>query len=146
MGYTFGSNNTNEEKVFMLLGQTRTGKSTCIDVIQEVMSSYSAGTQSEEFLTNDDTSNNYILGIKASLKGKRFLHISEISKSKRLNAAEIKRLAGDRFITAKYIYQQPFTFRNTVKYWISTNNIDFNNNEFDESVKSKLAIINFNRR
>ena len=143
IGYTF-STSVKEEKIFIIKGVTRSGKSTFLDTIQEVMGDYCGDTQDEEFITSRDQNNNYLLSIRASLKGKRFLHISEISKNKKLNGAQIKRLVGNRTITAKFMHQNSFSYKQQTKYWIATNNIDFN--EFDESIKTKLFIIDFDKR
>ncbi len=108
------------------------------------MKDYCGDTQDEEFITSKEQNSNYLLSIRASLKGKRFLHISEIGKNKKLNGAQIKRLVGNRSITAKYMHQNSFSYKQQTKYWIATNNIDFN--EFDESIKTKLFIIDFDKR
>ena len=143
IGYTF-STSVKEEKLFIVKGVTRSGKNTFLDTIQEVMKDYCGDSQDEEFITSKEQNNNYLLSIRASLKGKRFLHISEISKNKKLNGAQIKRLVGNRTITAKFMHQNSFSYKQQTKYWIATNNIDFN--EFDESIKTKLFIIDFDKR
>ena len=143
IGYTF-STSIAEEKLFIIKGVTRSGKNTFLDTIQEIMKDYCGDTQDEEFITSREQNNNYLLGVRADLKGKRFLHISEISKSKKLNGAQIKRLVGNRRITAKYLHHNSFSYQQQCKYWLATNNIDFN--EFDESIKSKLFIIDFNKQ
>ncbi len=143
IGYTF-STSIKEEKLFIVKGVTRSGKNTFLDTIQEVMKDYCGDTQDEEFITSKEQNSNYLLSIRASLKGKRFLHISEIGKNKKLNGAQIKRLVGNRNITAKYMHQNSFSYKQQTKYWIATNNIDFN--EFDESIKTKLFIIDFDKR
>ncbi len=143
IGYTF-STSIKEEKLFIVKGVTRSGKNTFLDTIQEVMKDYCGDTQDEEFITSKEQNSNYLLSIRASLKGKRFLHISEIGKNKKLNGSQIKRLVGNRSITAKYMHQNSFSYKQQTKYWIATNNIDFN--EFDESIKTKLFIIDFDKR
>ena len=143
MGYTF-STSVKEEKLFIVKGVTRSGKNTFLDTIQEIMKDYCGDTQDEEFITSKEQNSNYLLSVRASLKGKRFLHISEIGKNKKLNGAQIKRLVGNRSTTAKYMHQNSFSYKQQTKYWIATNNIDFN--EFDESIKTKLFIIDFDKR
>lgn len=143
IGYTF-STSIAEEKLFIIKGVTRSGKNTFLDTIQEVMGDYCGDMQDEEFITSKEQNSNYLLSIRASLKGKRFLHISEIGKNKKLNGSQIKRLTGNRRMTAKYMHQNSFSYKQQCKYWIATNNIDFT--EFDESIKTKLMIIDFNKR
>lgn len=143
MGYTF-STSIAEEKLFIIKGVTRGGKNTFLDTIQSVMEDYCGDTQDEEFITAKEQNNNYLLSVRASLKGKRFLHISEISRNKRLNGAQIKRLVGNRTITAKYMHHNSFSYKQQTKYWIATNNLDFT--EFDDSIKTKLFIIDFDKR
>lgn len=143
MGYTF-STLTHEEKIFIVKGVTRSGKNTFLDTIQEVMDDYCGGTQNEEFLTSKSQNNNFLLSVMADLQGKRLIHVSEISKLSKLNANQIKSLTGNRYITAKQMYQKAFKYKQQTKVWITTNNVDFS--EFDDSVKEKLIIIDFNKR
>ena len=41
------------------------------------------------------------------------------------------------------MHQNSFSYRQQTKYWIATNNVDFS--EFDESIKTKLFVIDFDK-
>jgi P4 family phage/plasmid primase-like protien len=142
MGYTF-STSIKEEKVFLIKGVTRSGKNTFLETIGEILSEYS-DTENEDFIVSHDKNTNYLLDVRAQLKGKRFLHISEISPKSRINSTILKNLAGDKYITGAEKFRGKIRYKNQVKYWIATNNLDFDS--FDESVKTKLAVIEFNNR
>jgi P4 family phage/plasmid primase-like protien len=142
MGYTF-STSTREEKIFFVKGITRSGKSLFLDTVGEVMGEYSE-SEDKDFLTAKDQNSNYLLDSRAQLKGKRFLHISELTHNSKVNSTLIKRLAGDKYITGAEKFKGKIRYKNQVKYWISTNNLDFDN--FDESVRTKLVIIDFGNR
>jgi putative DNA primase/helicase len=97
IGYTF-STSTKEEKIFLIKGVTRSGKNTFLETIGEIMSEYS-DTENEDFIVAHDKNTNYLLDVRAQLKGKRFLHISELSPKSRINSSILKNLAGDKYIT-----------------------------------------------
>jgi P4 family phage/plasmid primase-like protien len=142
IGYTF-STSIEEEKVFIIKGVPRSGKNTFLETIGTIMADYS-DTEDEDFIVSRDKNSNYLLDARAQLKGKRFLHISELSAKSRINSNLIKRLAGDKYMTGAEKFKGKITYKQQVKYWIATNNLDFDN--FDDSVRTKLAIIEFNNR
>jgi phage/plasmid-associated DNA primase len=111
MGYTF-STSTREEKVFLIKGITRSGKNTFLDTIGEIMIEYS-DTETEDFMCSKDLNNNFLLDVRARLKGKRFLHISEVSPKNRVNSTVIKRLAGDRYITGAEKFKGKIRYKNS---------------------------------
>jgi putative DNA primase/helicase len=142
MGYTF-STSIKEEKIFLIKGVPRSGKNTFLETIGEIMSDYS-DTENEDFIVSRDKNTNYLLDVRAQLKGKRFLHISEISNRSKINSTILKNIVADKYISGAEKFKGKIRYKQQVKYWIATNNIDFDS--FDDSVKTKLAVIDFNNR
>jgi putative DNA primase/helicase len=127
--------------MFILLGPTRTGKTTFLESIQTAFEPYSM-YQNEDFLT-ETQNNNTIMTTKAQMHGKRLLYISEIYN--RIKQTNLKLLTGERNITARKLYcNTSMNFKHTITAWIGTNNMDFD--KFDESVKSKIRVIKFDKR
>lgn len=117
--------NTMEKALFFLYGALGdNGKSTFLETITSIMGSYALAKFPIQALLEDNqnsASNNpspYI----AQLFGVRFVSGSELSGSKKLNEEVIKDLTGGiDSICAKRLYENPFTFRATHKFFMFGN-------------------------
>jgi putative DNA primase/helicase len=117
-GYTL-TGVTRERALAILHGFGRNGKSTLMEIQQEVMGDYATNTDVETLLTKryQGVGNDV-----AALKGARFVSAAEVEKGRRLAESKVKQLTGADTITARYLFGEPFNFKPEFKLWLSTNN------------------------
>jgi putative DNA primase/helicase len=95
------------------------GKSTFFDTIISMMGEY-AGTIDIDVLMARKQNGNATPEL-ASLKGKRFVVTSENEQGQRLKEGLVKRLTGDKTITARELYKGVITFERTFKLFMHVN-------------------------
>lgn len=111
-----------EDCFFILYGsKSRNGKSTFCTAISALLGDYAASTQPETVATKLYKDSNAPSGDLAALKGKRFVVMSELDKSMKLNAALVKSLSGRDKISARYMYQELFTYTPQFVMFMNTN-------------------------
>jgi len=98
------------------LGFGRNGKSTAANVLAKAYGGY-AGYAMPDLLTGRDTHSSSI----ATLRGKRLVFAAESGEGRHLAEERIKALTGGDPITAKLLYQEPFTFKPTHLLTLFTN-------------------------
>jgi putative DNA primase/helicase len=101
--------------MFILYGTGTNGKSTFLNVIQNILGDYALSTWAETFMKrNNDTATNDI----ARLRGARFVTTSETEQGKRLSEHLIKQVTGNDALTARFLYGEYFNFVPTFKIFI----------------------------
>jgi putative DNA primase/helicase len=108
-----------EEKFFMLIGPTNSGKTTFVEAIKAAMGDYAATADISSFLvTRDDHGPRNDI---ARLDGRRFIASVEVEQGKRLAEGLVKLLSGGDTVLARRLYQEHFEFKFTGKIWIVAN-------------------------
>lgn len=117
-GYTL-TGRTTEECFFVLSGPTASGKSTFVDALLAMSGDYSTTTQSETFMyrKNQSTAKNEL----ARLVGMRCVTMSEIREGEVFDEALVKQFTGGDKVSARFLYQETFTYTPQMKMWIATN-------------------------
>ena len=124
LGYTLSGSNY-LEKLFMLHGATsRNGKTTTVETILGVHGDYGATADPEMLSTNRNTGG----GLKATpdlarLVRARFVSLSELPKTMRLNNAQVKQLTGSDSVIARFLNENPFEFVPQFKLFFNTNDL-----------------------
>jgi P4 family phage/plasmid primase-like protien len=114
------SGDTSEQSMFILYGTGANGKSTFLNVIQNILGDYALSTWAETFMKrNNDTTTNDI----ARLRGARFVTTSETEQGKRLPEHLIKQVTGNDALTARFLYGEYFNFVPTFKIFMASNHI-----------------------
>lgn len=118
LGYSM-SGSTDEQCMFILIGNGRNGKSVFLDVLKEVYGSYCNFVQSENLMVKAKLSgaNPEI----ARLVNTRFVVCSESQEGERLNETMIKQLTGGDIVSVRGLYQSTFEFKPQFKIWMATN-------------------------
>jgi putative DNA primase/helicase len=112
------SGDTSEQSMFILYGTGANGKSTFLNVIQNILGDYALSTWAETFMKrNNDTATNDI----ARLRGARFVTTSETEQGKRLSEHLIKQVTGNDALTARFLYGEYFNFVPTFKIFMASN-------------------------
>ena len=108
-----------EQCLFFLHGTGANGKTTFINIIQQLVGSYATQTATETFMTNQNTGG--ATPELAVLKGKRIVAANETEEGKYFAEARIKQLCGGDQITARPLYCEPFNFLPQFKILIAGN-------------------------
>lgn len=118
IGYSL-TGDTREQCLHLLHGAGSNGKSTILDVLEQLTGDYGAQSDFTTFLErrNDSGPRNDI----ARLAGARLVRSSEIGENKRLNEGLIKSITGGDTITARFLFSEDFEFRPVFKLWLAAN-------------------------
>lgn len=110
---------TKEQIMFFLFGNGRNGKSTFINVIQDILGDYARQTNSDTFLKkkNDSGINNDV----ARLDGARFVSAVESEEGQQLSEALVKQITGGEKMSARFLRQEYFEFTPEFKVFFTTN-------------------------
>ena len=121
LGYSISGENT-QDCMFILYGKsTRNGKSTLLNAIQYLLGDYSTVTKTELITRTGRTTADAPQSQLASLKGKRFVTMSETQDTNKLNEAAIKQYTGGEEITARELYERRIVFQPQFTLWLSCN-------------------------
>lgn len=118
IGYSL-SGSTREQCAFFVYGMGNNGKSTFLDIVSDILGTYSANVQPETIMVrkNDGGANSDI----ARLKSTRFVTSVEPNEGMRLNEGLIKQLTGGDKVTCRFLYGEEFEYIPEFKIWIGTN-------------------------
>lgn len=123
LGYAL-TGDTSKECFFILFGSTsRNGKGTTTETTLHIMGDYGHTTEPETITQKQNHNSGSPSEDIASLKGARFVNISEPDKGIRLNNALVKRVTGGDSIRARFLHQNSFEFRPEFKLFINTNHL-----------------------
>lgn len=121
MGYTL-IGITSERIMMILYGTGRNGKSTFIETCQAAFGEYSLTVPSSLFLASKDSrGGGSATPDIASLYRARLVTSQETPEGGRLDEARVKWITGDDTISARRLYEAPFTFEPSHTVWLSTN-------------------------
>lgn len=107
-----------DQVLFFLHGDGRTGKSTFVNLIRELLGSFAVHTPVESFTTKTFES---IRTDLARMAGARMVTAGEIHPSQQFDEAAIKGLTGGDPITARFMRQDLFQFMPQFKLWLYAN-------------------------
>lgn len=139
-----------DEHLFMWYGPSaRNGKSTIANAIarvlgaeQEDRSGYAKTVPVETFLSSKFSDDGKAADPNlARLQGVRLAIASEPNRNAVLNSGKIKQITGDRMITARFLHQDPATFRALFKILIMCNFLP--KSDGDASIKRRINIVQF---
>ena len=119
-GYTL-TGDVSERIFFMLYGDGANGKGTFIEMIRDLLGDYYVLTPTHTWLKQRHAGNSATSDL-AALKGARFVVANEGEDGDILSTARIKQfVGGGDTITARFLYQEAFSFRPEGKLWYITN-------------------------
>lgn len=118
IGYAL-TGDISEQVMFFLYGNGRNGKSTFINIIQNLLGDYAKQTNSDTFIkkSNDSGINNDI----ARLYGARFVSAVESEDGQKLSESLVKQITGGEKILARFLRQEFFEYDPTFKVFFTTN-------------------------
>ncbi len=117
VGYSL-SGDVTEQCLFACCGDGANGKSTLLEIIRYVLGDYAHNLPFSAFeLTARSSISNDIAGVAS----KRFVTAVETNENVRLNEGRLKALTGGDRCTARFLYQENFSFDPTAKFWLAFN-------------------------
>jgi putative DNA primase/helicase len=137
LGYGM-TGDTGEHILIVAYGTGCNGKSTIMNVILNLLGEYAAPAI-ESLLIGQK--HEHLCHI-AMLYGLRLVTVSETSKDAPLREARVKELTGDEYITARRMRENPWKFRRTHTFWMSTNHLPKVNGN-DEGIWRRIKVIPF---
>ena len=140
-----------DEKLFLWYGPTaRNGKSVLANTIAKILgadkangSGYAKTTPVETFLGSKYGDDGKAADPNlAGLAGVRLAVASEPDRNSRLASGKVKMITGDQQITARFLHEDPTTFKTKFKILISCNFLP--TSDGDASIKRRMNITPFN--
>jgi putative DNA primase/helicase len=119
LGYSL-TGSTEERAMAVLHGVGKNGKSTLVELFQDLMGDYSGVANPNTIMQQryGDATAQYQL---AELKGTRFVAMAETKRGVALEESVVKQITGNDTINARPPYGRPFTYRPQFTLWMSTN-------------------------
>lgn len=129
---------TTEQCMFILYGGGSNGKSTFVEALEFILKDYhiKAAMTTFSIRESDNTSD------LARMRSARFVTVSENDENARLSEGLIKTATGDREITARFLYQNPFTYTPFFKVWMCVNHRPIIRGQ-DDGIWRRLKLIPF---
>lgn len=132
-----------EQVLFFLHGPTRTGKSTLINVLRDLVGDYGINTPIKTILVKHY--DNDIPVDLARMKGARIVTASENNPNQQLDEAKVKSLTGGDKQTARFMRQNPFDFQPEFKLWIAANDLP-KVRATDDAIWNRFIVLAFNNQ
>lgn len=107
-----------EEKLFLVLGEAATGKSTFVESLRAVWGDYARTADFESFVQRRDAG---VRNDLAALAGRRLVVSVEVEKGRQLAEGLLKTFTGRDTVTARFLYGEHFEFRPQCKLWLVAN-------------------------
>jgi putative DNA primase/helicase len=121
VGYTL-TGITREQAVFILHGTGANGKSTFIEVLEQIMGDYSRSVASETLMAQRGRSSSGPTEDIARLKGARLAATCETEEGQVLAEALLKRMTGEDTLVARLPYaKNSMEFKPQFKVWVAAN-------------------------
>ena len=121
VGYTL-TGITREQAVFILHGTGANGRSTFLEVLEQLLGDYSKSVASETLMTQRGRSSSGPNEDIARLKGARLAATGETEEGQILAEALLKRMTGEDTLVARLPYaKNSFEFRPQFKVWVAAN-------------------------
>jgi putative DNA primase/helicase len=118
LGYSL-SGGSERQEFYLNQGVGDNGKNTLYDTVLTLMGDYAATLPIDALMTRQQGGN--ASPEIASLKGRRLVVASESDENQRIKPGLIKRLTGDKTITARQLYKGLMTFERQFKLFLHVN-------------------------
>lgn len=140
VGYSMTAS-TSEQVMFILFGNGRNGKSVFLDIVSEIMGTYSMGMQASSLMIKNGGGSGHNEDI-ARLDGARMVASSEPNEGVRLDEGLIKQLTGGDKVAASYKGGHVFDYTPKYKIWLATNHKPIIRGN-DDGIWRRLPLIPF---
>jgi putative DNA primase/helicase len=138
MGYTL-TGDVREHVLFFCYGQGRNGKSTFLEVLRELTSTYSIQADFATFQSSRNEGPRHDL---ARMRGARLVTAIEAQADRSFDGTVLKQMTGGDTVTARHLYESSFEFRPQFKLWLAANHLPLVK-EQTEAFWSRILMIPF---
>ena len=114
IGYCL-TGDTSEQKLNYWYGTGSNGKTTLMNVVQELLCDYSTTADTALIMKRDNGSDTNRYSMLASLRGARAVILSEVNDGEKLDEAAIKSFTGGDTVNACFKYEKFFSYKPTGK-------------------------------
>jgi putative DNA primase/helicase len=139
VGYSL-SGSTSEQCFFLLYGNGANGKSVVLEIIRFILGDYSKDSPFTAFERRN--SGNSQTNELARLNSARLITSSESGTSKMLDEERLKAITGGDPVTARYLYQEYFTYYPKFKIWLAVNSLP-RTEDFSDGFWRRVRVIPF---
>lgn len=129
-----------EQALLLLHGPGGNGKSVLINTVATILGTYHREAAPETFVDSKTPKHETAM---AHIAGARFVTSGETDQEGGWNEATMKRAVGGDWVTARFLYKNPFTYRPTYKIWIGTNHLP-RLKSVGYAMRRRLHILNLN--
>jgi putative DNA primase/helicase len=140
-GYSL-TGDTSEQVLFIPYGTGANGKTTLLNVIQDLLGDYALQTPTDTFVRRRERSATNDL---ARLRGSRFVVATEVDQDGKLDEVMVKQVTGGDTISARMLYREFFDFRPECKIFLVTNHKPLIRGS-DEGIWRRVLVIPFEVR
>jgi putative DNA primase/helicase len=109
---------TSEQVLFIPYGTGANGKTTLLNLVQDMLGDSSLQTPTDTFVRKRERMATNDL---ARLRGARFVVATEVAEDGRLDEVMVKQITGGDMISARMLYREFFDFRPQCKVFLVTN-------------------------
>ena len=141
IGYSLTGSNA-EQKMFILYGNGRNGKSVLLNIIKYIFGSYAKTMNATTIMQKRIGSSQGATSDIARLEGARLVVSSEANEGDRLDESLVKQMTGGDTLVARYQYGKDFEFDPVFKLFMATNHKPKIYGT-DEGIWRRLVIIPF---
>ncbi|MEE9315449.1 MAG: phage/plasmid primase, P4 family [Rhizobiaceae bacterium] len=132
--------NTREHKFLFIHGTGRSGKSTLVNVIRNILGSFAIQIESE--VLSQQTFSQHTTSI-ARINGKRFVVANETKENRKWDQQRLKQLTGGDPIIARYMRQDDFQFDPKLKLMVVGNHQP-SVSSVEKAMKERLLVLGMN--
>lgn len=137
-GYTL-TGSSDEEVLFMLIGPSRTGKTTLLETLKGVMGDYARTSNSDSFTTR--TRGGTARPDLARLAGARLVTASEVEESdETLAVGRLKAMTGGDTVVSRHLYASDEEHQPQYKIWWAANSIP-SVPEYEKAMWERIRIV-----
>lgn len=146
LGYAI-TGETKEQVLPIFWGEGANGKTTIMDTLAAVLGdAICFNTQADSLMDIRQGDGDGARPFVVALRGKRLIWASESKEGQRLNAGLVKQLTGDGYITARALFGNPVTFKQTHKIIMLTNHCPRIPDSDDYAMWRRVLRVPFNVR
>ena len=120
IGYSLTGSNA-EQKMFILYGNGRNGKSVLLNIVKYIFGSYAKTMNATTIMQKRIGSSQGATSDIARLEGARLVVSSEANEGDRLDESLVKQMTGGDTLVARYQYGKDFEFDPVFKLFMATN-------------------------
>lgn len=145
LGYCLTGHMTEHVHPMLCGPEGRNGKDTILNALRSTLGPYTGHVAASVIMRGAHHRERAASPDVADLQGRRLCWLVETDEADKLNIAAVKELSGTQVLSARPLYSNYITFRNSAKIHIVTNNLPRANSD-DAALWARVVVIEFLER